>query len=174
MFSKGHRFIYFWKFTCYVSAMSTTIAPSLRESNRYVRASYFLLLGIPIGVVGLVAWGTYVKTSPTVDAKERIRGWESVIRELPATSFLILVCLACFALAVSGARHGAVSSAFRAIWVHGLALFFVLLVVVNGSAENIMTTRPSTVKWLLFPLQVGITLLVVFVSRQLAATKSRQ
>jgi hypothetical protein len=36
----------------------------------------------------------------------------------------------------------------------------------NGSAENIMTTRPSTVKWLLFPLQVVLTALAVFGARR--------
>ena len=50
------------------------------------------------------------------------------------------------------------------MWLHGAALFFVLLVVLNGSAENIMTTRPSTVKWMLLPLQAAVTVLAVSTS----------
>ena len=59
-------------------------------------------------------------------------------------------------LAVLAGRSGAVARARLAIWLHGSALLFVLLVVMNGSTENIMTTRPATVKWLLLPVQVAL------------------
>lgn len=54
------------------------------------------------------------------------------------------------------------------MWLHGAALFFVLLVVLNGSAENIMTTRPSTVKWMLLPLQAGVAVAAVRLSLRAA------
>ena len=51
------------------------------------------------------------------------------------------------------------------------ALLAVLLIVGNGSAENIMTTRPSTVKWLMFPTQIAIAGLAVFVARRSARSQ---
>lgn len=44
------------------------------------------------------------------------------------------------------------------MWWHGAALFVASLIVLGGSAENVMTTRPATVKWILLPIEVGIAL----------------
>lgn len=169
MFRKGHRFISLCAPLRYVVVVVSTHAISDGEGERIIRASLYLLAGVPVGLLLLVMWSTFVKTSPTVDADERIRGWESVWRELPATLFLLLVCFIGLVLAVVGARRGAVPQASRLIWMYGAALFFVLLVVMNGSAETIMTTRASTVKWVLLPVQVGITALVVCIARRQAA-----
>lgn len=125
-----------------------------------------VLVAIPVGLVFLTVWAVIVDTSPTLNPDERIRGWGTVVRELPATVFLVAVPLGGLVLAVMAGRRGSVDRARRAISFHGIALFFVLLVIMNGSAENIMTTRPSTVKWLLLPIQIGITLLAVFTARR--------
>ena len=130
-----------------------------------VRLSLFMLVGVPFGIVFSVIWATLVKTSPTVADEERIRGWGTVVRELPATLFFAAVLVAGFGLAIRAGRAGEVDGAKRAIVWHGIALFIVLLIVVNGSTENIMTTRPATVKWLLFPGQIGITAAAVAFSR---------
>lgn len=127
-----------------------------RTASRVGAVSVWLLAGVPVGLVWLVVWAVRVDTSPTLSDIDRIRGWGTVVRELPATVPLISVPLAGLALAVVAGRAGAVVRARLAIWLHGAALFFVLLVVMNGSAENIMTTRPSTVKWLLLPVQAAI------------------
>ena len=126
------------------------------------------LVGIPIGIAFAVVWATIVKTSPTVADEERIRGWETVVRELPSTAVLAMVIVTGFVLAVRGGRAGEVNGSLRAITWHGAALFLVLLIVMNGSAENIMTTRPATVKWLLLPAQVGVTAAVVLYCRRRA------
>jgi len=128
------------------------------------------LVGIPIGIAFAVVWATIVKTSPTVADEERIRGWETVVRELPSTTVLAVVIVTGFVLAVHGGRAGEVNGSLRAITWHGAALFLVLLIVMNGSTENIMTTRPATVKWLLFPTQVGMTAAVVLYCRRRART----
>ena len=130
-----------------------------------VRLSLFMLVGVPVGIVFSVVWATLVKTSPTVADEERIRGWGTVIRELPATLFFAAVHVAGFGLAIRAGREGEVDGAKHAIVWHGIALFIVLLIVVNGSIENIMTTRPATVKWLLFPGQIAITAAAVAFSR---------
>ena len=151
--------------------MVSTSLPVISRADRLAKWSLVALAGVPVGILFLTFWAVWVDTSPTLDAEERIRGWETVWRELPATVFLLAVCATGFALAVSAGRHGAVAAAHRAIWFHGAALFFVLLVVMNGSAENIMTTRPATVKWIMFPAQVLIAGLAVWGSRVLAARR---
>lgn len=124
--------------------------------SRLGSVSMWLLLGVPVGIVWLTVWAVRVDTSPTLSDTERLRGWGTVVRELPATVPLVSVPLAGLALAVLAGRSGAAARARLAIWLHGAALLFVLLVVMNGSTENIMTTRPATVKWLLLPVQVAL------------------
>ena len=126
----------------------------------------WVLLAVPVGIVWSTIWAVVVDTSPTLADDVRIRGWGTVVRELPGTIPLVLVPLAGLFLAVRAGRHGALDRAVRAIWFHGAALLFVLLVVGNGSVENIMTTRPSTVKWLLLPVQVAITAGAVLLARR--------
>jgi len=99
---------------------------------------------------------------------------ETVVRELPATLFLIGVVLVGITLAVRAGRYGATSAAQKAIWLHGVALYIVLAIVKGGSAENIMETRSSTVKWLLFPAQVAITALVVYTARRMAISRAHR
>ena len=145
-----------------MSAMETT------RGRRLVRYSLLTLIGVPIGIVVAAVWSTIVKTSPTVADDERIRGWGSVVRDLPATAFLFAIVAIGLALAVHAGRLGNETDARRAILWHGAALFFILLVVINGATENIMTTRPATVKWLLLPAQVAIAAGVVMLCRRRA------
>lgn len=134
--------------------------------ERNVIHSLWTLAGVPIGIVVSTLWAVVVDTSPTLSDEERIRGWGTVVRELPASLVLLAVVGVGFALAVRGGRKGAVASARRAIWLHGATLMFVLLVIVGGSTENVMTTRPSTVKWLLLPVQIGVVVLAVSFARR--------
>ncbi len=145
----------------------------LTMGKRWIAISYGFLIAVPVALIFLAFWQTWVDTSPTLSDAERLRGWGIVVRELPAT--LLLVALPIFGLfcAVKAGRYGARSSASRAVLIHGVAMFFVLLVVMNGSAENIMTTRPATVKWLLFPLQIACGVMSVFISRKAIAHKLR-
>lgn len=136
------------------------------SGRKMARLSLWFLVGVPVGIVFLTFWANFVKTSPTLNAEDRIRGWSTVVRELPATLFLIAVVVIGMTLAVHATRLGAVRSGLRAITWHGAALFFVLLIIMSGSAENIMTTRPATVKWLLMPVQLGISLGSVYFARQ--------
>ena len=135
--------------------MKTTFTES-RRGDRLARLSLWMLAGVPLGIVFLVVWATYVKTSPTLSDTERIRGWGTVVRELPATLFLFMVPFAGLVLAVRAGQLGSKTSALRAIWLHSVALFFISLIIFGGSAENIMTTRPATVKWVLFPAEIAI------------------
>jgi len=143
------------------------------SGQRLIRWSLLMLIGVPVGIVLIAVWSTIVKTSPTVADDERIRGWGTVIRDLPATAFVLAVIAIGFVLAVRAGRAGSDVEARRAILWHGAALFFVLLVVINGATENIMTTRPANVKWLLFPAQVAITLGVVIFCRRRARPARR-
>jgi len=129
-----------------------------------------MLAGVPVGIAFSIVWATFVKTSPTVADDERIRGWETVLRELPATFFLLTVIALGLWFAVRAGRRGAVLMARRAIWIQGAALFLILQIVVGGSTENVMTTRPATVKWVLFPIEVGVCALAIFVSRRAIRT----
>lgn len=133
---------------------------------RLARASMWMLVGVPIGIAFTAVWETIVKTSPTLSSEERIRGWETVVRELPSTLFLFAVVAAGFVLAVRAARHGAERQGERALFFHAAALFFILLIVLGGGAEDVMTTRPATVKWLLFPIEVGVPLGVLYLARR--------
>lgn len=133
----------------------------------------WMFLGVPAGIAWLAMWAVWVDTSPTVAEADRIRGWGTVVCELPGTLPLVGVPLAGMALAVLAGRAGSLERARQAIWFHGGALFLALLIVMNGSTENIMTTRPSTVKWLLLPLQVAITGAAVWGSRRLAGDSRR-
>lgn len=126
----------------------------------------WMLAAVPFGLFFLIVWATIVDTSPMLSDEDRVRGWGTVVRELPATGFLLAVPVVGLVLAVRGGRRGASSQARTAVWLHGAALFFLMSVVMNGSAENIMTTRPSTVKWLLFPLQASLTTVAVVVARR--------
>jgi hypothetical protein len=128
-----------------------------------------MLIGVPIGIVVAATWATIVKTSPSVADDERIRGWGTVVRELPATLFLLAIVAIGLTLAVRAGRAGNAVEARRAIMWHGAALLLILLIVMNGSTENIMTTRPATVKWLLLPLQVGVVYVVVTFCRRSAS-----
>lgn len=139
------------------------------RGERDARLSLWMLLGLPAALAFSIFWSVRVKTSPMVADDERIRGWETVLRELPATLLFVVVIATGLSFAVRAGRRGALPRAHRAIWLHGLGLFFFLLITVGGSVENIMTTRPSTVKWVLFPLEIGLTALVVFVARRAAS-----
>lgn len=144
------------------------------EGRGAALASLWLLIGVPIGLVWLTIWAVRVDTSPTLSDTERIRGWGTVVRELPATVPLLAIPLLGLLLAVRAGRAGARAHASRAIWLHGVAMFFVLLVVMNGSTENIMITRPATVKWVLLPSQILITGLLVWGARHAAHLPERQ
>ncbi|CAB4656893.1 unannotated protein [freshwater metagenome] len=148
--------------------IGTTSGPS-----RLARKSLYVLAGVPLGIVFLAVWSVLVGTSPTLSTEERIRGWESVVRELPATLTLILIVCAGIVLAIRAGRNGEVSAALQAIWLHGVGLYVVLAIVTGGSAENIMETRSSTVKWLLFPAQVVVTGLVVLAARRMAVSRPK-
>ena len=145
-----------------------------RQSQKFVHLSLAMLITVPVGLVFIAVWGVVVDTSPTLSDEDRIRGWVTVWRELPATLFLLLGTVFGSVLAVMAARRGAKDAALRAIWMHGVALFFALLVVLNGSAENIMTTRPSTVKWLLLPAQLGIAGFSVVMARRSVIARQRE
>jgi len=131
-----------------------------------------MLAGVPVGIVFLVVWATYVKTSPTLSDTERIRGWGTVVRELPATLFLFAVPFVGLVLAVRAGQLGLKTSALRAIWLHSVALFFILLIVLGGSAENIMTTRPATVKWVLFPAEIAVAVCSAVLCRRMVVGKA--
>ena len=137
-------------------------------AQKYALASLWMLALVPVGIVFAAAWAIYVDTSPTLSEDERVRGWGTVVRELPSSLFLLAVVVTGFVLAVRAGRMGERRRAATAIGLHGAALFFILLVVMNGSAENIMTTRPATVKWLLLPAQVAITGAAVWMARRSA------
>ena len=137
-------------------------------AQKYALASLWTLALVPVGIVFAAAWAIYVDTSPTLSDEERVRGWGTVVRELPSSLFLLAVVVTGFALAVRAGRLGERRRAATAIGLHGAALFFILLVVMNGSAENIMTTRPATVKWLLLPVQVAVTGVAVWTARRSA------
>lgn len=150
-----------------------TVRPMRGErfpGQRDVRRSLWMLVGVPVGIAFSIVWATFVKTSPTLADDERVRGWETVLRELPATLFLLAIIALGLLFAVRAGRRGAVAMALRAIWFHGAALFVVLLIVVGGSTENVMTTRPATVKWVLFPFEVGVCALAVLISRRAIRT----
>lgn len=147
--------------------------PESRSANGLARGSLLLLLGVPVGIAFLVVWSVRVDTSSTLSDEERIRGWGTVVREPPATLFLVGVVVVGMVLAVAAGRRGAIESSLRAIWLHCAALFFVLLVVMNGSADNIMETRTATVKWMLFPAQIVITSAAVYVARRMATSQRR-
>lgn len=137
------------------------------HGKRLVRFSLWTLIGVPIGIVFLTIWATIVDTSPTLSEEERVRGWVTVVRELPATLFLVSTVLVGVVLIVRAGILGEKPAALRVLWIHAIALIFVLQIVVGGSVENVMTSRPSTVKWILFVVELGVVAGVVFGARQI-------
>lgn len=138
------------------------------QGDRLLRASRLSLIGVPVAIVVLVVWENVVSTSAMLDDAERIRGWESVLRELPASLLLLLPAAVGLVLAVRAARHGAVAGAMRTITWHGIALAVVLVILGSGAVEDVMRTRPSTVKWLLFPVELAIAAGAVYAARRAA------
>lgn len=136
--------------------------------RRAARSSLLLLLGLPVGIAVLSIWATYVDTSPTESDADRVRGWESVLRELPATLLFLAFFAVGLAFAVRAVHAGAVRAGLRAMWWHGGALFIGLLIILGGSAENVMTTRSATVKWFLFPIEIAVALGAVALARRSA------
>lgn len=65
----------------------------------------WMLAGVPVGLVFLVMWATMVDTSPALGDEERVRGWGTVVREMPATAFLLAVPVTGLLLAVRGGRR---------------------------------------------------------------------
>ena len=128
------------------------------KASRLGLVANWLLVGLPIGLAWLIIWSGMVETSPTTDDNLRVGGWESVLRELPATVPFVAVGLIGILIGTLAARSGAMTTGLRAIRLHSIALVVVLLIVLGGSADNIMTTRSASVKWLLFPIEVGIPL----------------
>jgi hypothetical protein len=124
--------------------------PSRRPGGRPGSFALLLLLGVLGALVILVVWQFVVQTSAELNQPERIRGWSVVLLELPATLLLFAPVIAGLTLAVRSARLGS-RRGVAAIWLHSLALFLVVLVVVQGSAEGIMTTSAANAAWLLFP-----------------------
>lgn len=148
------------------------VAEQFSAGRRAARVSMSMLLGLPVGIALVSVWANLVDTSPTVAEVDRIRGWSSVVRELPATVTFFGILAIGWAMAVRAVRRGAVRAGLRAMWWHAGALFLAMLIVLGGSAENVMTTRPATVKWLLLPLEVGITLGAVVLARRAAGQPS--
>lgn len=145
------------------------IEPGLRTAQpdhgeRLARRSLWMLALVPVGIFLSIVWSNIVKTSPTLDEATRVRGWESVVRDLPATLFLLAVIAIGMTIAVRAGREGATAAAKRAIRWHGIALFLILVILLGAGADNVMTTRSATVKWLLFPLEIGIPVLAVVVA----------
>jgi hypothetical protein len=128
----------------------------------------WMLLGVPAGLAWLIVWGTINKTGANVDAAERIRGWSSVVRNLPATVPFVGVVLLGLVLAVRAARLGAGPAAMRALAFHTAALLVVLLIIVMSATEDVMQTRPSTVKWMLVPAVLAVTAAVGGIARRAA------
>jgi hypothetical protein len=149
-----------------------TVGDERFPGKRDLRRSMWTLVGVPVGIAFSILWATFVKTSPTVADDERIRGWDSVLRELPTTLFLLGVIALGLFLAVRAGRRGAEGGARRVVWVYGAALFFILLIVVGGSADNVMTTRSATLKWVLFPFELAVTASAVAISRRAIRTGS--
>lgn len=138
--------------------MSRALEEETSAGRRAARLSLLMLLGLPVGIALVSVWATYVDTSPTVADADRVRGWSSVVRELPATVIFFGLLGTGLVFAVRAVHRGAVRAGLRAMWWHGAALFVASLIVLGGSAENVMTTRPATVKWILLPIEVGIAL----------------
>ena len=124
--------------------------PSRRPGDRPGNFALLLLLGFLAALVSLVVWQFVVQTSAELNQPERVRGWSVVLLELPATLLLFAPVIAGLTLAVRSTRLGS-RRGVAAIWLHSLALFLVVLVVVQGSAEGIMTTSAANAAWLLFP-----------------------
>ena len=142
------------------------------KGDRLLRASRLSLIGVPVALVVLVVWENVVSTSAMLDDGERVRGWESVLRELPASLLLVAPTVVGLVLAVRAARYGVVGGAMRAIVWHGLALAVVLVILGSGAAEDVMRTRPSTVKWLLVPVELAIAAGAAYAARRAARSSS--
>ena len=141
--------------------------------NRMSAIATWLLVGVPVGLAWFIIWPGIVKTSPTTADADRIRGWESVVRELPATvPFIGIVVFGMF-LGAKAARTGAVRRGMLAVRLHAVAMVGILLIVLGGSADNIMTTRSASVKWFLFPIDVGLPLLCYLAAKRSVATARR-
>jgi len=127
-----------------------------------------MLALVPVGIFLSVVWSNIVNTSPTLDEATRVRGWEAAVRDLPTTIFLLAVVAIGMAIAIRAGREGATAAATTAIRAHGIALFLILVIVLGGSADNVMTTRSATVTWLLFPIEVGVPVLAVAAAQRAA------
>ena len=80
------------------------------KPSQLSRVATWLLVGLPIGLIWLIIWSGLVKTSPTTDDTVRVRGWESVLRELPATVPFVAVGFLGMLVGTVAARLGEVSS----------------------------------------------------------------
>lgn len=142
-------------------------APPAEAGERLGRDALWLLLAIPVALVALVAWEFAMQTSAGFNDSERIRSWEVVLRELPATLLLLAPVAAGLTLGVRAARLGA-RNGMRAIWLHSAALFFVLFEIVLDAAESVTTAGPPNTEYVAFPGALAAAIAVLLWSLRAA------
>jgi hypothetical protein len=121
-----------------------------------LRFAWMFLGGTFVALVLNGIWSLYMGTSSFGgDEDELVRGWEGVLRNLPAYLLLVGVAATGVWFATQAGIHGA-SSSRRALVATSLVLLFALNSVTRDAAEVVMTTRAATVAWLLFALDAAL------------------
>lgn len=136
-------------------ALADRFNPDSR-ADRDLRFAWMFLGGTFVALVLNGTWSLYMGTSSFGgDEDELVRGWEGVLRNLPAYLLLVGVAATGVWFATQAGIHGA-SSSRRALVATSLVLLFALNSVTRDAAEVVMTTRAATVAWLLFALDAAL------------------
>jgi hypothetical protein len=143
------------------------------EQDRNIRFAWICFGGTFVALILNGIWSLVVGTaSPGADEKDLIRGWEGVLRNLPA--YLLLVAVA--ALGVWFATQAGVRGSRRAksvLIADSLVLLFALSSVTRDAAEVVMTTRAATVTWMLFGVDAVVVGIVFLAARSRIQQASR-
>ena len=137
--------------------------------DRDARASLLtVFVGVPLALVAASIWALAVNiASMGGPESDLVQGWAGVLRSIPAAILLLAVPITGFAFAVRALRQAAPNGNL-AVWVCTIGLLLVLVVIVGGTMDAMMTTRDATVKWMLFPVEVVVVAVAQLIARHFA------
>lgn len=147
--------------------MSTITQPMYpARGDRDVRLAWMFFGGTFVALVLNGIWSLFIGTaSMGGDEEDLVRGWEGVLRNLPAYLLLVVVASIGVWFSTRAGIHGS-PRARSALIATSLVLLFALSSVTRDASEVVMTTRAATVAWVFFAIDAVVVGLVFFAARQ--------
>lgn len=136
-----------------------------------LQALGLLVFGGAAALVVTLAWGVWMKISPTLATEDRVWGWGAVPRGLPTAILAWSIPLVAMVLAVRACRRGSASLGRIVIGLCGLVLFIVSASIIGDVPETVTREGQPGMKWLLTPLSIAIAVGSTFAALRSAKRK---